>query len=400
MTLWLQQLQFIHERSSAFHHRLQDAFDSDWETGKIMPNNYKNGSDDGVLAYKLLVQTGSRDKPIDISQVLQLLGTRGHLQASRLLPWWRLLNSIRPRPVLSGDLRHWELIALPPPETERGVPHTRRPRAALCDSGMLTKQRLVDADGIINPSAFYIYLTAWVSNDPVAYAASQANIRPHRPEWVHDKADYMPETRLRIPAAEPIEYAQFPFYLNGLRDTSDFVEAIEKVRTICNNYTSLGLSSYPNGYPFLFWEQYIGLRHWLLLFISVVLACTFLVCAVFLLNPWTAGIIVMVLALMTVELFGMMGLIGIKLSAVPVVILIASVGIGVEFTVHVALAGYVEPDLVNILIAQAFLTAIGDKNRRAVLALEHMFAPVLDGAVSTLLGVLMLAGSEFDFIVR
>lgn len=51
---------------------LQDAFDSDWETGKIMPNNYKNGSDDGVLAYKLLVQTGSRDKPIDISQVLPL----------------------------------------------------------------------------------------------------------------------------------------------------------------------------------------------------------------------------------------------------------------------------------------------------------------------------------------
>ena len=77
-----------------------------------------------------------------------------------------------------------------------------------------------------------------------------------------------------------------------MRDTSDFVEAIEKVRTICNNYTSLGLSSYPNGYPFLFWEQYIGLRHWLLLSISVVLACTFLVCAVFLLNPWTAGIIV------------------------------------------------------------------------------------------------------------
>ncbi|RMC19091.1 hypothetical protein DUI87_03695 [Hirundo rustica rustica] len=248
---------------------LQDAFDSDWETGKITYNNYKNGSDDAVLAYKLLVQTGNHAKPIDISQ--------------------------------------------------------------------LTKQRLVDADGIINPNAFYIYLTAWVSNDPVAYAASQANIRPHRPEWVHDKADYMPETRLRIPSAEPIEYAQFPFYLNGLRETSDFVEAIEKVRAICNNYTSLGISSYPNGYPFLFWEQYIGLRHWLLLSISVVLACTFLVCALFLLNPWTAGIIVVVLALMTVELFGMMGLIGIKLSAVPVVILIASVGIGVEFTVHVAL---------------------------------------------------------------
>ncbi|GCB64590.1 protein patched homolog 1 isoform X1 [Scyliorhinus torazame] len=296
---------------------LQDTFDREWQAGKITHNSYKNGSDDGVLAYKLLIQTGNRHRPTDLSR--------------------------------------------------------------------LTKQRLVNADGIINPNAFYIYLTAWVSNDPVAYAASQANIRPHPPEWVHDKADDRPETALRIPAAEPIEYAQFPFYLNGLRETSDFVEAIEKVRNICNNFTNQGLSSYPNGYPFLFWEQYIGLRHWLLLAISVVLACTFLVCALFLLNPWTAGIIVLVLALMTVELFGMMGLIGIKLSAVPVVILIASVGIGVEFTVHVALA---------------FLTAIGDKNRRAVLALEHMFAPVLDGAVSTLLGVLMLAGSEFDFIVR
>ncbi|KAK2841047.1 hypothetical protein Q7C36_012626 [Tachysurus vachellii] len=296
---------------------LQDAFDKDYEAGKITQKDYENGSDDGVLAYKLLVQTGCREKPINLN--------------------------------------------------------------------LLTRHRLVDADGIINPKAFYIYLTAWVSNDPVAYAASQANIRPHPPEWIHDRTDSISISRLTIPSAEPIEYAQFPFYLNGLRETPQFVEAIESVRAICNNYSLLGVPSYPNGYPFLFWEQYVSLRHWLLLFISVVLACTFLVCAVFLLNPWTSGIIVLVLSLMTVELFGMMGLIGIKLSAVPVVILIASVGIGVEFTVHVALA---------------FLTAIGDRNKRAVLALEHMFAPVLDGAFSTLLGVLMLAGSEFDFIVK
>ncbi|XP_051525361.1 protein patched homolog 1-like isoform X2 [Myxocyprinus asiaticus] len=295
---------------------LQEAFDRDWREGRITQGNYRNGSDDGVLAYKLLVQTGRREKPVNIN--------------------------------------------------------------------LLTRRRLVDADGIINPNPFYIYLSAWVSNDPVAYAASQANIRPHPPEWLHDRSDSIAVSRLNIPAAEPIEYAQFPFYLNGLRETPQFVEAIESVRAICSNYSRQDLPSYPNGYPFLFWEQYVGLRHWLLLSISVVLACTFLVCAVFLLNPWTAGIIVLVLSLMTVELFGMMGLIGIKLSAVPVVILIASVGIGVEFTVHVALA---------------FLTAIGDRNKRAVLALEHMFAPVLDGAFSTLLGVLMLAGSEFDFIV-
>lgn len=295
---------------------LQAAFDADWQSGRITADSYRNGTEDGALAYKLLIQTGSKKEQFNYSQ--------------------------------------------------------------------LTSRRLVDSEGLIPPEVFYIYLTVWVSNDPLGYAASQANFYPHPREWIHDKYDTTGEN-LRIPAAEPLEFAQFPFYLNGLRQASDFVEAIESVRAICDEFSRKGVFNYPNGYPFLFWEQYIGLRHWFLLAISVVLACTFLVCAVLLLNPWTAGIIVFILAMMTVELFGIMGLIGIKLSAIPVVILIASVGIGVEFTVHIALG---------------FLTAIGNRNKRSAVALEHMFAPVVDGAISTLLGVLMLAGSEFDFIMR
>ncbi|CAB1326209.1 unnamed protein product [Coregonus sp. 'balchen'] len=276
---------------------LQAAFDSDWEAGRITWDNYRNGTEDGVLAYKLLIQTGSKKDPFNYNQ--------------------------------------------------------------------LTSRRLVDEDGLIHPEVFYIYLTVWVSNDPLGYAASQGNFYPHPREWIHDKYDTTGEN-LRIPAAEPLEFAQFPFYLNGLRQASDFIEGIESVRAICEEFTRKGVLNYPNGYPFLFWEQYIGLRHWFLLAVSVVLACTFLVCAILLLNPWTAGIIVFILAMMTVELFGIMGLIGIKLSAIPV----------------------------------AFLTAVGNRNRRSAVALEHMFAPVIDGAISTLLGVLMLAGSEFDFILR
>lgn len=49
---------------------------------------------------------------------------------------------------------------------------------------------------------------------------------------------------------------------------------------------------------------------------------------------------------------------------------------------------------------QGFLTTQGSRNLRAAHALERTFAPVTDGAVSTLLGLLMLAGSNFDFIIR
>uniref|UniRef100_A0A8B9CJH1 Patched 2 n=1 Tax=Anser brachyrhynchus TaxID=132585 RepID=A0A8B9CJH1_9AVES len=292
---------------------LQATFDRDWQAGRITHDSYRNGSEDGALAYKLLIQTGNKKEPFNFNQ--------------------------------------------------------------------LTTRRLVDENGIIPPDTFYICLTVWASNDPLGFAASQANFYPPPPEWIHDKYDTTGEN-LR---SDILPWQRTPLSL-GLRRTADFVEAIESVRAICREAAQRhGVLSYPSGYPFLFWEQYIGLRHWFLLAISILLACTFLVCALLLLNPWTAGIIVSILAMMAVELFGIMGLMGIKLSAIPVVILIASVGIGVEFTVHVALG---------------FLTAAGSRNVRSAAALEHTFAPVMDGAVSTLLGVLMLAGSEFDFIMR
>ena len=59
--------------------------------------------------------------------------------------------------------------------------------------------------------------------------------------------------------------------------------------------------------------------------------------AAMLFNIWAAGVIVVVLLMITVEVYGFMGLAGIKLSAVPAVTLILSVGVGVEFTVHMCM---------------------------------------------------------------
>ena len=44
------------------------------------------------------------------------------------------------------------------------------------------------------------------------------------------------------------------------------------------------------------------------------------------------------LVMVFTELLGFMGFLGVKLSAMPAVILVASIGIGVEFTVHIILA--------------------------------------------------------------
>ena len=49
---------------------------------------------------------------------------------------------------------------------------------------------------------------------------------------------------------------------------------------------------------------------------------------------------VAVLVMNTFELYGIMGLLGLRLSAVPAVTLIISVGVGVEFTVHICLVSH------------------------------------------------------------
>merc|ERR1719195_1980759 len=217
-------------------------------------------SDDAVLAYKLLVQTGHVDYPVDKS--------------------------------------------------------------------LLASSRLVE-EGIINPAAFYNYLSAWYSNDAMAYSYSQATLEPEPKKWFHDPMDY----DLKIPKSKPIKYAQIPFLLNNLGDTAAMVTTIQEVRHICSEFQTRGLPNFPHGIPFTFWEQYIGLRFYLLLALAAALAAVF----------------------------------------------------AVEFPLHIVLS---------------YVGSLGDRGRRTELALEHMFAPVMHGAVSTFLGVAMLAFSQFDFIFR
>jgi patched 1 protein len=110
-----------------------------------------------------------------------------------------------------------------------------------------------------------------------------------------------------------------------------------QVRLLCQKFEERGLPNFPSGIPFLFWEQYMGLRQYLVWALLCALAAVFLVVAALLFNLWAAALVVLALAAMVVQLLGVMGLLGIKLSAVPAVLLIVAVGIGVHFTVHICL---------------------------------------------------------------
>lgn len=155
---------------------LQKAFDRDYREGRITQERwFANASDDAILAYKLLVQTGHVDNPIDKSLVTQV--------------------------------------------------------------------RLVDSEGIINPKAFYNYLSAWAWNDALAYGASQGNLRPEPREWFHSPSDF----ELKIPKSAPLTYTQLPYYLHGLSDTTEIKTLIGQIRELSEKFEARGLPNYPSG---------------------------------------------------------------------------------------------------------------------------------------------------------
>lgn len=89
--------------------------------------------------------------------------------------------------------------------------------------------------------------------------------------------------------------------------------------------------------------------------LSLILCCcvvaAFVLVSILLLSMWAAVLVVFSVLASLAQVFGAMTLLGIKLSALPAVILILSVGMIVCFTVHISLVSF----KFNII----YLTSIG-----------------------------------------
>jgi len=81
----------------------------------------------------------------------------------------------------------------------------------------------------------------------------------------------------------------------------------------------------------------MDLRSCLVIALMAALGASVIVVGILLLNMWAAVLVGLSLAAVVLQLLGIMGLCDIKLSAVPAVLLVVSVGIAVHFMVHICL---------------------------------------------------------------
>lgn len=84
----------------------------------------------------------------------------------------------------------------------------------------------------------------------------------------------------------------------------------------------------------------MDLRQNLLISIACAFGAAFILVSLLLLSGWAALLVVCSVLSSLIQLVGVMLLLDIKLSAIPAVILVLSVGLGVCFTVHISLVSY------------------------------------------------------------
>ncbi|KAK6738691.1 hypothetical protein RB195_020666 [Necator americanus] len=315
-----------------------------------------------------------------------IVKANGNLQPywmSMVRTWLESLDTALEKELRAGNLD--AITGKPVKGKEKPAPEALIARRLVCSyghnyncTGRVGHIKMVE-NGIIRPESFYNYLTGWYNVDNMMYYVSQASFQPAPPVW------HMGPAETVVPPARKLLYSQIPFYQTNLTDTPAIVDMIEEVRAVCEQYTTKGLSNFPSGIAFTFWEQYLFLRWNLFCAICIIAFAVFAVISIMMFNPWAAAMVMVIVVIVTIELGGFMGILGVKMNPISAVTLICAVGIGVEFTAHVVLA---------------FLTSLGSVEDRLESCLQHMFVPVFHGAISTLLGIVMLVFSEFDFVIK
>ncbi|CAN6249743.1 unnamed protein product [Urochloa humidicola] len=183
-----------------------------------------------------------------------------------------------------------------------------------------------------------------------------------------------------------IQASAFRTYHTPLNKQSDYVNSMRTARDFSSKMSEdLQMKIFPYSVFYIFFEQYLGVWKTAIMNICVCLGTVFVVCFIVTSSLWASAIILIVLAMIVLDLMGVMALLGIQLNAISVVNLVMSIGIAVEFCVH---------------ITHAFMIGTGDRETRARQALSTMGASVFSGITLTkLVGVIVLRFAKSEVFV-
>ncbi|ESO99297.1 hypothetical protein LOTGIDRAFT_113440 [Lottia gigantea] len=172
------------------------------------------------------------------------------------------------------------------------------------------------------------------------------------------------------------------FITGDIPDSTDQGNLMLHVRELA---AESDLNVFPYSAPFIYFEQYVMVLPSTLQTMGIAVACMFVITILFMPHP-------IMVTLVTLNMFSILaGILGflyywdLSLSSITMIHLIMSVGFSVDFSVHVC---------------HGFISSESEtRNQKARDAIRVAAAPILNGGITSLLGICMLVGSE-SYIFR
>lgn len=164
---------------------------------------------------------------------------------------------------------------------------------------------------------------------------------------------------------------------NDIKDSYMQGELMLRIRKLTES-SNLGIFSFSPA--FIYFEQYVAVLPNTLQTVGISVVAVLIVTSIFLSNALVILLVTLSMAFIMLGIFGFMHLWGLSLSSITMIHLIMSVGFSVDYTAH---------------ICHAFLTVDGEnRNERVNEAIILSGGPIFNGAMSSLIGIIMLAFSE------
>ena len=131
--------------------------------------------------------------------------------------------------------------------------------------------------------------------------------------------------------------SRYMTYHTQLHNQQSYIDSLQHAQSITTDIQQqTGLSIYPYSIFYIYFEQYLYIESVATLIVSLAISGIFILCMILLDNLVTSIIVCSVVCMITGNLLYCMQLAGIEFNAVSVVNYVMSIGISVEFCIHIA----------------------------------------------------------------
>jgi len=224
--------------------------------------------------------------------------------------------------------------------------------------GWVNETYALDTAGFVPSASFFTYLEQFL-------AAPTGRRFERDLLWVSD-----------VPT-DGVSATRFHGRYRDLPDAQTQVSSMRSLRSTVSN-VNFG-STFPYTFAYLFYEQYAiivreAVTNLALAFAAVIIITLFIVADV-----GATALVGLMIAMVDVDLLGLMHFWGLTIDSVSVINLVLAIGLALDYSVH---------------MAHAFLQTPGTRQERVDAALDEMGVPVVHGAFSTFLAVVILSVSK------